>query len=86
MPPVKTAALEPPVNLSRVKGKLTNMLNNLTRGRVRHSGGRKMKMKKKGSSQKDNKETQGAREPSETESRSCRHLGWNAAVRRVLLP
>jgi len=31
MPPVKTAALEPPVNLSRVKGKPTNTLNNLTK-------------------------------------------------------
>ncbi len=52
MPPVKTAALEPPVNLSRVKGKLTNTLNNLTKGRVRYSGERKMKMKKKGKPQR----------------------------------
>ena len=52
MPPVKTAALEPPVNLSRVKGRLTNTLNNLTKGRVRYSGERKMKMKKKGKQQR----------------------------------
>ena len=52
MPPVKTAALEPPVNLSRVKGKLTNTLNNLTKGRVRYSGERRMKMKKKGKRQR----------------------------------
>jgi hypothetical protein len=90
MPPAKTAALEPPVNLSRVKGKLTNTLNEQL-----DQGPGALQRRKQNENEEERKTakkaTKKAKEPasqkgSETEGRSCRHLGWNAAVRRVLLP
>jgi hypothetical protein len=51
MPPVKTAALEPPVNLSRVKGQLTD--TRLLSYGVRSREERKMKMKEKGKQQRN---------------------------------